>query len=124
MLFSSGGFRAFDGSSKYFRRLGLYDLDCCSLPGDFRPDDGYFVVERSCDCCDQCIVVESARWYAANGYAVGSVITCPSPAYAPPGVFNSATKISTIVNDFCCNGDGSRIYAELTEEINDANPLP
>jgi hypothetical protein len=123
MFFSGGGFRAFDGSDKYYRRLGIYDLDCCYL-GAFRPDDGYYIVERDCNCCDRCIVVESVRWYAANGYAVGSVIACPSPAYVTPGVFNSATKISLAIDRVCCNEDGSRIYAELTEEINDANPLP
>ena len=132
MFFSNGGFRAFDGSSRYFKRLGIYDLDCCFL-GSFRPDDGYYIVERDCDCCDRCIVVESVRWYAANGYAVGTVISCPDPysvrTSRPNPPVNTATKKSLSYEfpgrDWCCNdGDGGRIYAELTEEISDANPLP
>jgi hypothetical protein len=117
---SQRGFQAFDGSSAYYQKLGIYDFDCCYL-GNFRPDDGYYVVEKQMDDCNrptgQCVVVESVRWYAANGYAVGTVIACPSPTYQTPGVFNTATKLSLIVNASCCNGDGSAIYAELTEQL-------
>jgi hypothetical protein len=104
------------------------------LPGSPRgrppDDDGYYIIEKrqaTCGCCPSggCVVVESVRWFAANGYAVGTVLICPNtPAYSAPGVFNSATKRSILVNDACCNADGSKIYAELTEEIDCGNPLP
>lgn len=127
------GFRAFDGSDRYFKRLGLYDADCCYL-GDrntiSNPDDGYFIVERlkDCGCCPtRCVVVESARWYAANGYHVGATVDCPLFAGAD-NPRNSATWRAVYAaggpRDACCNYNGDKIYMELTEEIGDSNPLP
>lgn len=127
------GFKAFDGSERYFRRLGVYDLDCCLIMGrgSYSPDDGYYVVEKdesnckNCNCtcsCTLCKVVDSARFYADNGYSVGTIRACPtiSPITNPR---NSATWVSLIKNEFCCNADGDKIYAELFDEIVD-NPLP
>lgn len=113
------GFPAFDGSNRRFKRLGIYDLDCCYLmPGlpprggnsapVFPPDDGYYIVEKQCDVC---VVVESARWYAAYGYAVGTTVTCPSV-----GSSTSPTWKSLAPGGDCCN-DGTKIYAELTMEM-------
>jgi hypothetical protein len=122
------GFRAFDGSNKYYKRLALYDLDCCFQPNGRRvnpgisdPDDGYYVVERvGCICCARCVVVDSVRWYAANGFAVGSVIPCPSPQR---GVVRTATRVLIEFNSICCNSNATSVYWELSEEITD-NPLP
>ena len=120
-------FQAFDGSNNFYKRLGIYDLDCCYLGNPVtvsNPDDGYFILEKVCGCCNKCVVVESARWYAANGYAVGTIRTCPSvnPVNSP---INSATKVSLVKNSDCCNLDGSKIYAELSASADcTANPLP
>jgi len=125
MIFSSH-FRAFDGSDAFYKRLGVYDLDCCYLrgnpPGRPPANDGYYIVERVCHCCDKCVVVESVRWYALNGWAVGAIVSCPDFPYVAPGIFNTPTKKSIVVNEGCCNGDGSKIYMELTEPL--GNPLP
>jgi len=127
MFFAGDGFKAFDGSNRRFRKLGLYDYDCCyqpdgrkNNPGISTPNDGYFIVERSCSCCSKCVVLESNRWYAANTHKVGDVVDCPDTPCVDSSI-NSATKCSFDVSDFCCNEDGSKVYLELFEEI---NPLP
>ena len=88
------GFQAFDGSNRYFKRLGLYDLDCCFLeypptnifqggrknnPGISNANDGYYIIEKEIDCCcptGRCRVVESVRWYGAV-WPVGTIVPCP-----------------------------------------------
>jgi len=130
------GFQAFDGSQRFYKRWGVFDLDCCFLPdgrkhspGISDPDDGYYILEKvsPCGCCptNNCVVVESTRYYAAHGFAVGTIVRCPErPRSVPNLVFNSATKRSLGVDNSCCNPDGSKIYAELTDEIDCGNPLP
>ncbi len=124
------GFLAFDDSGRRFRRLGIYDLDCCYLQAGlpptggrptplFPPDDGYYILEKQGGAC---VVVESARWYAAYGWAVGDVVSCPSVGFSA-----NPTWKSLGTNAGCCNADGSKIYAELTDELfpcDADNPLP
>lgn len=90
---SARGFQAFDGSNRYFKRMGLYDLDCCfgeypplnllrgrrDNPGPSDPDDGYYIIEKEIDCCcptGDCVIVERVRWYATY-IPVGAVVPCP-----------------------------------------------
>ena len=127
MYLGKSCFQAFDGSDNFYKRVGFYDLDCCYLghPKNLsNPDDGYFIYEKVCGCCNKCVVVESARFYAVHGYAVGTIINCPELTSVDSPI-NSATKISLVVNGFCCNADGSKIYAELSDPSGCTdNPLP
>lgn len=111
---NEGYFQAFDGSNRFFRKLGLYDLDCC-YQGSQRPDDGYYVVKKRAD--GQCVVVDSARWYAANGYAVGKIVPCISVPASMGHPNDSATWRSWGYGGNCCNADGTKNYYELTDEV-------
>lgn len=172
----SRGFQAFDGTDKYFKRLTLWDVDCCfgeypplnllrgrkTDPGPSDPDDGYFSLEKEIKCCcptGRLIVVESVRWYATF-LPVGTILDLPAwlaeysdipydpttefilprrwipvPVLAPGTEYvfpieemrkfpildnplNTATFGVVIVDDYCCNEDGSKEYVELTNEIN------
>lgn len=157
------GFKAFDGSNRYFRKMTIYDLDCCYLeypplglaggrkdtPGPSDPNDGYYVLRNRMPCAGgllKCVVTESVRWY---GEVLPAGTEVPQPIYGntpysvqvnlarwvPPGSsprwrpFNlvqnqlsTATFMSIIENSNCCNGDGSKIYAELSEEIPPPTP--
>ena len=91
---ASIGFRAFDGSNRYFRRLKFNDFDCCfgdypplglpyarkAPPGPSDPNDGYFILEKEIDCCcptGKCIIVETSNWYSTF-VPLGTVLpTCP-----------------------------------------------
>jgi hypothetical protein len=112
-----GYFQAFDGSNRYFRKLGIYDLDCCYM-GSYRPDDGYYILSRRSD--GQYVVSESVRWYAANGYAVGTIVPYP-PQINQVGdnghPNNSASWRSWSWDNSCCNGTGDKNYFELTDEV-------
>lgn len=136
------GFDAFDDSKKKYRLLGIYDLDTCYL-GSYIPD-GHFVVKRVDQVKDQtytsrfkaffclCEVVESSLYYSTI-YPVGKIIDCPNVVRVDSPI-NSATKISLVKDPACGNADGSKIYAELSDELpNDCtddesessgNPLP
>lgn len=144
------GFQAFDGSNRYFRRLGVYDLDCCFLeypplnlprgrgdnPAISNPNDGYFIVEKQTECCcpGQVVVVESVRWYG-EVLPVGTVMPAPGFKQATtvvgwavppnqqfvfvgiaPNPLNTPT-FGSFGSGGCCNADGSKVYAELTDEI-------
>lgn len=82
------GFKAFDGSNRYFKRLKYWDLDCCPLLPTFSPNDGSFAIEKVVDddcCCPICKVVESERWFGCS-VPVGTIIPCPLSifqAYTP-----------------------------------------
>lgn len=129
------GFRALDGSNRWFRRLALYDFDCCFLPdgrktnpGISDPNDGYYILEKlqgPCTCCfsGECVVVESARYYAQESmFPVGRIITCPNlSARCLSTPWRSATKCSDNISLGCCNPTGELVYWELTDEI---SPLP
>jgi|NOAtaT_6_FD_contig_31_9060445_length_1241_multi_13_in_0_out_0_1 hypothetical protein len=90
---ASIGFQAFDGSNRYFRRIGVYDLDCCFIeypplglprgrknnPAISNPNDGYYILEKEIYCCcptGRCVVVESVRWYG-EVLPVGTIFPCP-----------------------------------------------
>lgn len=90
------GFKAFDGSNRYFKKMTIYDIDCCYLeypplklprsrktdPAISDPDDGYYTLQKTCD--NQCIVTNSVRWYSVV-VPVGSIAPCPiygSSAYS------------------------------------------
>lgn len=126
------GFRAFDGSNRWFKRLGIYDFDCCFLPdgrttnpGISSPDDGYCILEKeqaTCGCCPtgKCVVLESVRYYALL-FPVGQVVPCVTVGCSSAHQPITATKCSLGADQFCCNADGANLYAELTDEI---SPLP
>jgi len=115
---SKAGFRAFDGSDKYYKRLALYDFDTCTFAG-YSPDDGYFILEKN-PCDGRCVVVESVRRYLAVIGPPGAVVDCYNGGGFPTHgdhPRDSATWWSYGKGDFCGNPDGDRIYLELTEEI-------
>lgn len=115
-------FQAFDGSNRFFRKFAFYDTDCC-YSGSYRPDDGYYIVSKRCD--GQYAVIDSARWYTNNGYAIGDIIH-PSDARAnnitnvPASIGHpddSATWRSAGYNSGCCNANGTKRYYELSDEV-------
>ena len=116
-----GYFQAFDGSERYFRKLGVYDLDCC-YQGSQRPDDGYYILTKRAD--GQCVVSDSVRWYAANGYAKGKIVPCITIPNSIGHPNDSATWRSMGYSGGCCNGDGLKNYYELTEEVLFPTPTP
>lgn len=118
---SEGYFQAFDGSNRYFRKLGAYDLDCCYM-GSYRPDDGYYILTKRAD--GLCVVFDSVRWYANNGYSKGQIVATPSIPGSTGHSNDSATWRSTGYNNGCCNGDGTKNYYELTDEVSLPTPTP
>lgn len=153
------GFQAFNGSNKWFKRLALYDLDCCFLeypplnlqrgrksnPAISNPNDGYYIIEKEIvnDCpTGRCVVVESVRWYGVV-LPVGTIIPCPQSydkipavqgwALPPNQIFTfitvrqlpppTATFASLTTDGNCCNSNGSKVYAELTDEIPTPPPV-
>ena len=128
------GFPAFDGSNRRFRVLTVYDLDDCS-------PSGYYSIERHKSdvllySCAACKVIASTMFYS-----VGQIVyPCPN-FVAVDSPINSATKISIrkdppvaaaeVPIKQCGNPDGSKYYAELSDEIicpsesnSSGNPLP
>lgn len=116
-----GYFQAFDGSNRYFRKLGVYDLDCC-YQGSQRPDDGYYILTKRAD--GQCVVSDSVRWYAANGYEKGKIVPCITIPNSIGHPNDTATWRSMGYSGGCCNGDGLKNYYELTEEVLFPTPTP
>ena len=109
-----GYFQAFDGSERYFRKLGVYDLDCCYM-GSYRPDDGYYILRKRAD--GQCVVADSVRWYAANTHPVGKIVPCTVINASLGHPNDSATWRSMSWDNSCCNGDGTKNYYELSDEV-------
>jgi len=108
-------FQAFDGSNRYFRKLGVYDLDCCYQYPSYSPDDGYYILTKRAD--GQCVVFDSVRWYAVNGYEKGKIIPCITIPESIGHPNDSATWRSMGYGNNCCNTDGTKNYYELTDEI-------
>ncbi len=116
-----GYFQAFDGSERYFKKLGVYDLDCC-YQGSQRPDDGYYILSKRAD--GQCVVSDSVRWYAANGYEKGKIVPCITIPASIGHPNDSATWRSMGYSGGCCNGDGDKNYYLLSEEVLFPTPTP
>ncbi len=110
-----GYFQAFDGSNRYFRKLGFYDLDCCYQYPSYSPDDGYYILTKRAD--GQCVVFDSVRWYAANGYEKGKIVPCIAIPESIGHPNDSATWRSMGYSGGCCNGDGTKNYYELSDEV-------
>jgi hypothetical protein len=117
-----GYFQAFDGSNRYFRKLGVYDLDCCYQGQTYNPDDGYYILSKRAD--GQCVVFDSVRWYADNGYAKGKIVPCITIPSSTGHANDSATWRSMGVGGNCCNVDGLKNYYELTDEVFFPTPTP
>jgi hypothetical protein len=112
---AEGYFQAFDGSDRYFRKLGVYDLDCCLQWPNYQPDDGYYILTKRAD--GQCVVSESVRWYAANGYEKGKIVPCITIPASIGHPNDSATWRSMGYGGNCCNADGTKDYYELSDEV-------
>lgn len=134
------GFAAFDGSHRFFRYATAYDYDCCYF-GVCRDDQGFDgKIKFESTGCGFGLVVESTGNYL-NSFPRGqcldckgrypldsihqtnvlmrnSLLRCQNYFATKPGVVNP-TKATAIINFACCNGDGDKIYWELTEEITD-----
>ncbi|HNW97379.1 MAG TPA: T9SS type A sorting domain-containing protein [Bacteroidales bacterium] len=115
------GIKALDGSNKYYRYATVYDWDCCLLssPGIFESPfgwavDGHYKIQY--DCNGNGKVVESTGNYVSI-HPVGV-------SYTPTFPYSSNPTYASLVTDGgCCNADGSKIYVQLTEEINNATVL-
>jgi hypothetical protein len=134
------GFPAFDGSHRFFKYATAYDTDCCQFGQcvDANGQDG--IIKFASTGCGYGIVVESTGNYLSslrNGvcidckslYPLDSIWDMRAIMYNPyvrcynyyataPGVINP-TKATALYNYSCCNGQGDKIYWELTEEITD-----
>jgi len=135
------GFPAFDGSGAFYKYLTYYDVDCCTF-GPCRASD--FTdgrVKFKSNGCWYGEVVESTGNYGNSSTADGCIDCCSiypvgsiwdmanffrnavrylrNGNYFAPSPGQASKRFLTFIKDAaCCNGDGSRIYAELTEEIN------
>jgi hypothetical protein len=124
------GFRAFDGSAKYYRYAKYFDDDTCYIR--VTKNDGYFVVRwtggnsrvNTPTCTNSGIVVEVTGaltdYYPLNrcGVSVPTSHQNNSPA-------NSATFTSAGINAGCGNPNGDKIGWLLYDEIQcTGNPLP
>lgn len=135
------GFPAFDGSHRFFKYATAYDYDCCQFGPcvDDAGRDGKIKFEST--GCGYGIVVESTGNYLksfSNGecidcqslYPIGTIrqllpgllnsqyIRCNNYFASASGVVNP-TKATALYDGNCCNGNGDKIYWELTEEITD-----
>ena len=134
------GFAAFDGSHRFFKYATAHDQDCCQFGPcvDANGKDG--IIKFASTGCGYGIVVESTGNYLKslrNGvcidckslYPIDSIhntmtlmrniyLRCQNFYATAPGVINP-TKATALIDRNCCNGNGSAIYWELTEEITD-----
>lgn len=126
------GFRAFDGSARYFQYARLIDTDTCFATP---PDDGYIVFQwqgstsqaNTAVCSQYGKVVECGPpgSYWATAYPVGRCNVLIEDSHGNNASSNTATYRAYEVNPDCGNADGSHWGLQLYGEIScTANPLP
>jgi hypothetical protein len=120
------GFRAFDGSSKWYRYARIIDTGTCEQGGYLVAKwvgGTSYALTATCQNIGQ-IVEAEAGTTRGNAYPVGSCIEVPT-GFANESSANSATYRSGEINADCGNPIGDKLGWLLYDEIQcTVNPLP
>jgi len=120
------GFRAFDGSSKWYRYARIVDTGTCEQGGNLVAKwigGTSYALTATCQNIGQIVEAEEGT-SRGNAYPVGSCIEVPT-GFANESSANSATFRSGEINPDCGNPLGDKLGWLLYDEIPcTVNPLP